>query len=238
MFLTSSATRGQRARRALVVVFLAGIAFDACDGEKPQAAPPGPVSSPVIAPESAPVTPAPAPQSAKPAPPRTPSVPAWKTVTLQLIDDKIDFKKLPSDSGVFTPIARSDDQPDQEVLDQLVLLSAALQTWRPGNVADPVQRVRNYLYIPATADVFQLPTEAYIPSIVFDHLRQTVPQDDLIKILYWIAAHAEGGDDKALDELTAVGLPSAPGGPDEIRNRAGYYAAKLLGRLIGRISAQ
>jgi len=227
-------------RGVLALALLAAMAVTACGSEKPQATPTGRASSPVSAAESTPVAqaPSPAPQFPRPAPPHAASVPAWKTVTLQLIDEQIDFTRLPPDSSVtFTPIARSDDQPDQEVQDQLVLLEAALQTWRPGKVADPVQRVRNLLYIPAVADVLALPTESYIPAVVFAHIRQVVPKDDLIKILYSIGVDAFAGDDKALTDLGAVGLPGAPGA-EEVHNRSGYYAVKLLGRLMGRISAQ
>ena len=231
MFATSCVTR---AVRALAAVLLAGVAFDACGRETP-ATPPPPAASPVVPAESAP--PAPALQPAKPGVRPHTIAPAWKTVTVQLIDEKIDFTRLPADSNLrFTPIARTDDQPEQEVVEQLILLGAALQTWPPGKVADPVQRVRNLLYIPAAADMFALPTESYIPAVVFAHIRQAVPQDDLIKVLYWIAYDPDAGDDRALDDLQAVGLPGAPSA-DEARNRAGFYAVKFLGRLMGRINA-
>jgi len=223
-----------------VVVILTAVALAACSNQKPQATPSEATPSSVTAPVSPPAAPAPAAPAltATAAAPRTPSVPAWKAVTLQLIDEKIDFTHLPPDSSVtFTPIARTDDQPDQDTEDQLILLGTALQTWRPGMVADPVQRVRNLLYIPAAADIFQLPTESYIPAVVFAHLRQTVPQDDLIKVLYWIGVNPDTGDDKALGDLQALGFPGAPRA-DEARNRAKYYAVKLLGRLMDRINAQ
>jgi len=157
-------------------------------------------------------------------------------VTVRLIDEKIDFTHLPPDSSVtFTPIARSDEQPEQDVVDQLIQLGEALQTWRPGKVADPVQRVRNLLYIPAAVDIFQLPAESHVPAVVFAHIRRAVPEDDLIKVLYWIAYHPDAGDDEALNDLQPLGLPGSPGA-DEARNRSAVYAVKLLGRLLGRIN--
>ena len=76
--------------RASAVVILATVALAACGSEKPQATKLEPTPSPVTT-VNPPVAPAPvgAPVAVSPTPPRTASVPAWKTVTLQLIDDKI-----------------------------------------------------------------------------------------------------------------------------------------------------
>ena len=76
-----------------------------------------------------------------------------------------------------------------------------LVTWGPAQVADPVQRVRNLLYVAAVPDVFQIPLERYVPHVVFERLQGDVPKDDLIKILFWVATHPAGGDDSAVDDL-------------------------------------
>jgi hypothetical protein len=77
--------------------------------------------------------------------------------------------------------------------------------------------------------------ERYVPLIVYDQIEQEIPKDDLIKILYWIAIHPYEGDDKAVDELRSLGLGNGPSDIEEVRNRVGIYAVKLLGRLIGKI---
>ena len=98
-----------------------------------------------------------------------PQAPAsWQAVTMQNVEDDIVFNRLPPDNGVVTPIATSDQQPDQDVTADLDTLVATLPDWSPGKIADPVQRVRNLLYVPSVIDVFQLPSEPYVPLIVFD----------------------------------------------------------------------
>jgi hypothetical protein len=159
---------------------------------------------------------------------------SWQAVTMQNIEDDIAFNQLPPDNGVFTPIATSDQQPDQDVTADLDALVAALPDWAPGKVADSVQRVRNLLYVPSVVDVFQLPSEPYVPLIVFDQIEQQIPKDDLIKILYWIAVHPDQGDGSAVQALRPLGIPNGPSDLSEIRNRTGYYAVKLLGRITGK----
>ena len=111
-----------------------------------------------------------------------------------------------------------------------------LATWGPGQVADPVQRVRNVLYVAAVPDVFQVPLERYVPHVVFERLQADVPKDDLIKVLYWVATHPNGGDDSAVDDLRSAGLKvNGPSDMDQTRERVMLYALKLLGRLVGKI---
>jgi hypothetical protein len=102
-------------------------------------------------------------------------------------------------------------------------------------VADPVQRVRNYLYVAAVPDVFQLPLERHMASVVYERLQQDIPKDQLIQILYWIALHPAAGDDKALDEMWALRLGNGPSDVEQTRERVALYAVKLLGRLTGKI---
>ncbi len=192
------------------------------------------------------VTPAPAssaptagsPETSAPEmPSETPSThePAsWQAVTMQNIDDELVFNRLPPDNGVVTPIATSDQQPDQDVSADLDALAAALPDWAPSKVADPVQRVRNLLYVPSVVDVFQLPSEPYVPLLVFDQIEQQIPKDDLIKILYWIAVHPDQGDDSAARALRPLGFQNGPSDLTEVRYRSGVYAVKLLGRITGK----
>jgi hypothetical protein len=136
---------------------------------------------------------------------------------------------------VVTPVAKLDELADPDDNDQLEAMTAALATWAPGQVADPVQRVRNYLFVPAVIDVFQMPIERFVPLIVFNRLKTDMPKDQLEKILYWIAIHPDEGDDSAVDNLRPLGLQNGPSDMAEVRNRTGVYAVKLLGRLLGKI---
>jgi hypothetical protein len=155
-------------------------------------------------------------------------------VTPADIDREIVFTRLPPDEGVVTPIATSDEQPEQDVADELENLKSLLPTWPPAKVADPVQRVRNFLYVMAVPDIFQMQTERFIPPVVFDRLEQEFPKNDLIKILFWIALTPYEGDDKAVDQMQPFGIQNGPGDANELRNRAAIYAVKLLGRLTGK----
>ena len=145
------------------------------------------------------------------------------------------FDRLPSDKGVVTPIASADEEPDPEVVEDLEFVREALPKWAPGKVNDPVQRVRNYLFVAAVPDVFQIPIERFIAPVVYERLQEDIPKDQLIQILYWIALHPNGGDDAALDQMWALRLGNGPSDTEQTRERAAFYAVKLLGRLTGKI---
>ena len=85
-------------------------------------------------------------------------------------------------------------------------------------------------------DPFQVPLERYVPHVVFERLQADIPKDDLIKVLYWVATHPNGGDDSAVDDLRSAGLKvNGPSDMDQTRERVMLYALKLLGRLVGKI---
>ena len=164
---------------------------------------------------------------------------SWRQVTMADIDRDLIFTRLPPDDGVVTPIARADEEPDERIAAQLEKLQNGLSSWAPGKVADPVQRVRNLLYVAAVPDVFQMTDlEKFIPLVVYDHIQLEIPRDDLIKILYWIALHPFDGDDKAVDELRPLGLNNGPADMETTRDRLSVYAVKLLGRVTGKITPQ
>ena len=89
-----------------------------------------------------------------------------------------------------TPIAPLAEEPDEQTAAQLEKMRVALPDWAPGHVADPVQRVRNYLFVAAVPDVFQMrDLERFVPMVVYERIQEVIPKEDLIKILYWIATH-------------------------------------------------
>jgi hypothetical protein len=153
------------------------------------------------------------------------------------IEHEIDFTKLPPDGGVVTPIAPLSQDPDPDIVDTLEGIRLALPEWAPGKVADPVQRVRNLLYVAAVPDVLQVPVEPYVPLIVFSEIQRVIPRDDLIKILFWIGYHADGGSDDAINQMQSLGVARAPD-PEEVRGRAAAYGVKLLGQLTGKRPAK
>jgi hypothetical protein len=199
---------------------------------------PRPLPSPKPAEPASPPQPIEAakPPTSKPEPGKPAS---WRAVTMADIDRDLIFSRLPPDEGVVTPIARSDEAPDEQIAEQLDRLRQALPSWKPGRVADPVQRVRNFLYVAAVPDVFQMSElEKFIPLVVYDHIQLEIPKEDLIKILYWIALHPFEGEDSAVDELRPLGLFSGPADMETTRDRLSVYAVKLLGRIIGKIASQ
>ena len=97
---------------------------------------------------------------------------------MEQIDRDLRFDRLPADEGVIAPVAKRDDEVDTDVENHLEFLAAQLLQWKPALVADPLQRVRNVLFVAAVPDVFQMdPIERFIPLVVFDHLQQNVPTD-------------------------------------------------------------
>jgi ABC-type transport system involved in cytochrome c biogenesis permease component len=200
---------------------------------KPLPAPSGPIAA---KPEAPPATEPPPTTIEKPATPAPRGTAAsWQAVTLADIDRDLVFDRLPSDKGVVTPIASDDEEPDPEVVEELEFVREALPKWAPGKVDDPVQRVRNYLYVAAVPDVFQIPIERFIAQVVYERLQEDIPKEQLIQILYWIALHPNGGDDAALDQMWALRLGNGPSDTEQVRERAAFYAVKLLGRLTGKI---
>ena len=155
------------------------------------------------------------------------------------IDRDLIFTRLPPDSGVVTPIAPLAEEPDEQTAAQLDKMRVALPDWAPGQVADPVQRVRNYLFVAAVPDVFQMQDlERFVPMVVYERIQEVIPKEDLIKILYWIATHPFDGDDKAVDELRPLGLFNGPADMEQTRGRLSVYAVKLLGRITGKITPE
>jgi len=191
--------------------------------------------TPPPAPEPAPSAPtAPTPAPARPAESTAAAEPApWEKVTRDQVMADLVFDRLPPDSGVVTPIATADQEPPEETWTDLDVLYNGLQTWAPGRVPDVLERTRNLLFVPAVIDVFQLPTEPYVPQMVYDILERDIDKDVLIKVLYWIAVHPDEGSDAAVDQMAPLGIPNGPSDIQEVRGRLGVYAVKLIGRLTG-----
>ncbi len=157
----------------------------------------------------------------------------WAGVTTADLAN-IAFERLPPDSGIVAPIARFDEMPDPAAEPLLGQLAATLPDWAPGHVADREQRVRNLLCVAAVPDLLQMEAvERFVPVLVFQRIRAEVPRDDLVRILYWIAFHADGGDDGACRQLAPLGLPAIDGDTRRLRPRITIYALKLLGRITG-----
>ena len=189
--------------------------------------------------------PAPAPAASTPAPPTPPVAPAadaaaattgWRSVTRQQMENDIKFDSLPPDSGVVAPLAANEADMDDDTRQQLSVVLVRLQSWPLGRAADPLERVRNYLFMLGVVDVGQLPFEPYLPWYVLERLENEVPPGQLAQILYWIAKHPDEGAEPGVEDITWLRLSMVTEDRmEEVRNRIGMYASKFLGRLIGKI---
>ena len=204
--------------------------FDGGPAEGSGAAPPAAVAPegpqpPPRAPALPPATTAPVPQQ------------PWERVTAADIERDLHFQRLPPDAGVVAPIARLSDRRDSFVVEHLDCIELMLDEWGPAHESDPVQRVRNVLYLAAAPDVLQMEQiESVVPLVVFDWLQREIPAEQLPGLLYWVALHPFDGDDSAAERFHGACLEIDPPEDRELlRYRAGMYAAKLLGRLSGRL---
>jgi len=100
--------------------------------------------------------------SAKTDTPAHPTVASWQAVTLADIERDLVFDRLPSDSGIVTPIAPDEEDPDPDTADHLRYIQEMLPSWQPGKVSDPVQRVRNMLYVAAVRTWSSCPSNALL----------------------------------------------------------------------------
>jgi hypothetical protein len=77
-----------------------------------------------------------------------------------------------------------------------------------------------------------MPVERYLPPVVLQHLEDTYPRDQLIKILTWIVLHPDDGT--VVDNIEALGVRGSAGDPSVVRERSYLYALKFIIRLTGR----
>jgi hypothetical protein len=198
------------------------------------ATPPAPAAtSAAAAPDTGNRTAAASAPPAAPLPPQNPG--SWREVDPARIEASL-FRNLPPDEDVVAPIASPGDRIYRDEQIQIQCIGDSLRTWAPAQVADPVQRARNFLFVAAVPDVLQLTIEGWVPGVVFTHMRADFVRGDLVRILYWIATHPDEGSLPSLTDLRGVCL-NVGGREDRAayRDRIRIYALKLLGRLTGAI---
>ncbi len=157
----------------------------------------------------------------------------WKKLTPKDIA-ALDLRG-PGDYGVVAPFAPEDELPDAFAEEQVNAVRDALPDWEPGARGDDLQRVRNLLCVAAVADITQQASERYIPGVVLAHLQAVFPQEQLIKMLAWIALHPDEGT--VLQDVSELGVAGTAGDPQLVRERSYYYAIKCIARLTGRLPA-
>lgn len=166
--------------------------------------------------------------ASQPTPPQPPK--RWQDVTQAQIDS-ITYDDVPDDGGAVTPFAASLDGLDKDIKDRLDDLGTALLDWKPGQVADVGQRVRNLLCVCAIPDVAQDLLESYVPLVVYDHLKSDIQKDELTKALAFVVLNPTGG--KVVTSIKELGFDADI--PEEsVRERSYLYAKKMLFRLQGK----
>jgi hypothetical protein len=142
--------------------------------------------------------------------------------------------EVAEDGGWVGPVARdlSSLEGDPGAREAFTALMAAWRSSAPATAADAV---RLGITAMALADMGRCPCEA---EFAFAVLGDLVARPDREPVLAAAAALALGEDPTPLPTaLPAFGLASEAGA-DAVRERAGLYAAKLVGRLLGRLPVQ
>lgn len=195
----------------------------------PDAAPPATSTTPQSVAPAAEVAPTPTP---------TPEPADWRAVGPRDFA-RVDFSRLPPDSGLVAPIAAATENPDPLAIDQLERVRLGLDYWPRVYSRDPVQRARDLLYVAAVPDLLQMgEIERFLPAIVLQQLRDEIPARDLPRVLYWIAMHPDEGSDQAVGEMEKLGLPPVAGTRQGVRGRVMLYAFKFLERLTGDLAPE
>ncbi len=209
-------------------------------GDFVRPAPAAPVAAPAPdAPPAASKAEIPAPAAPSPAAAASTSAPAdWRAVGPRDFA-RVDFSRLPPDSGLVAPIAGATETPDPLVVDSLERVRLGLDYWPRTYSRDPVQRARDLIYIAAVPDLLQMgEVERFLPMIVLRQLRDEIPAQDLPRVLYWVAMHPNEGSDAAVGELEKLGLPAVSGTRQGVRGRVMLYAFKFLGRVTGDLAPE
>ncbi len=158
---------------------------------------------------------------------QTPAIKTWSAITAADIA-ALNYYDVPPDAGVVAPMAQSDERPDESTDETVSTLQSKLVDWPPAHVSDPVQRTLNLLSVAAVTDLVQDPAERFVPLVILDHLITTMPREQLVQVLAWIALHPEQG--KTIEDLSDLGLGGVFQSP-MIRDRADLYALKFIVRL-------
>jgi ABC-type multidrug transport system permease subunit len=147
--------------------------------------------------------------------------------------DSIDYRGLPPDDGVVTPVAPPTDISDSAQPKRLRGLVNALETWPPGRLPNDTQAIRNLLCVATVADLNEDPLEGSIARAVLAHLFAHFTEPRLTQSLAWIVLHPDEGT--VLTSIPELGVPGDMG-QEVVRNRSALYARKFLGRIRGRLS--
>jgi hypothetical protein len=146
--------------------------------------------------------------------------------------EQINFDLLPGDMDFVTPVAADLDNLDDGSRKRLIEWTEKLNDWAGAKEPNVPQRVRNLLHICALADMAHSEFEGETAYVIFEKLKSEVDKDELIKSCLWAALYLNEG--RAVTRAPELGWDEEID-EDSLRERAGVYAAKLAGRLLGKL---
>ncbi len=153
----------------------------------------------------------------------------WREITAAQIAS-INYENLPGDGDLVTRLAPPLPRPLASA--RLESIAARLPAWSGAPADNPGQAVRHLVCLATIADLAQDPQEGEIARLVYDHLRDAYPSDELRHGLAWVVLCPDDGT--VITSAPALGLRRDID-ENAIRNRAPLYAQKFLGRLVGTI---
>jgi ABC-2 type transport system permease protein len=158
--------------------------------------------------------------------PVLPEEPAWSNITEAQIAE-IRFDGLPDDHELVTPLAKASLPPEQTGP-----FAAKLAAWAPGKLDDPGQSLRNLVAVAAVADLCADSREAEIARLILRSIESGFEPAMARQALAWIILSPDDG--QVVTKAPELGLFRHP--PERlVRQRSAIYAAKFLGRLLGKI---
>ena len=150
--------------------------------------------------------------------------------------ESVTFDHLPDDRGFEAPWAMNPvtAESDPALYAEISTFTQILASWPPAADADTDQCVTACASLAALADYLRTPYEADAPGIIFAHLQTRFPEPVLAAALAKMILHPE--HTPIVLQAEAFGLAADPQiDASVIRDRAGIYARKMLGRLLHRL---
>ena len=211
---------------ALLLTMLASAALSGAD-TGPGATPAPAVAPATTAPASA-TPPAAAADPAVTAPAAEPPPPTAEEIAA------IKWDELPPDTGFVTPFAAdlsslSESDERRKDWDDL---QKRIDTWAPAQAPDPLTRARNLIALASLMDIGQGQFERELAYMVYSRLKALYTKEQLVPILATIGLHPERGEVPTNGTDVDIHVDV---GRDQVNERLGLYALKMLGRLLGKL---
>jgi hypothetical protein len=162
---------------------------------------------------------------------RTRAGEAWEAITDDEIN-KMTFEDVEEDMGFVCPWAPDLEHLDDDRKKRLDEWVDDLNRWEPGLVDDVGQRVKNFCCLMGLMDIVHGEWEGEAPIKVYEKLVREIPKEKLKKACAWVVLKPESGE--TIGTMHELGL-EADVDPEFARERAVWYAKKVLGRVLNKL---